>query len=134
MSPYFWATLYFFYFIFRQKQKDLERKEERKAEPSSPKNLINLIEDKVEPFSPERKYLVLKFFMTHFLKMGKKSNRLRLKGQSYMYMQMSKIISEQIKKLNYGDMQEALKLHDELKDFERVVDRSDYFEDYWSIR
>ena len=96
--------------------------------------MINLIEDKVEPFSPERKYLVLKFFMTHFLKMGKKSNRLRLKGQSYMYMQMSKIISEQIKKLNYGDMQEALKLHDELKDFERVVDRSDYFEDYWSIR
>merc|ERR1711915_592685 len=67
------------------------------------------------------------------IKMGKKSNRLRLKGQSYMYMQMSKIISEQMKGLNYGDMQEAVKLYDELKDFERVVDRSDYFEDYWSI-
>merc|ERR1712130_45119 len=35
--------------------------------------------------------------------------------------------------LNYGDMQEAVKLYDELKEFERVVDRSDYFEDYWSI-
>ena len=59
-------------------------------------NDINL-EEKMKPFDAQRKYLVLKFFFSHFIQMAEKSNQFRHRGQSYLYVQMCDIILKRIK-------------------------------------
>ena len=60
-----------------------------------PKSDINL-EEKMKPFDAQRKFLVLRFFLGHFITMAEKSNQFRHKGQSYLYVQMSDIILKRI--------------------------------------
>ena len=48
------------------------------------------IGERMRPFNEIRVYLILEFFISHFLEMAKKSNEYRNKGQSYLYMQAAK--------------------------------------------
>ena len=88
-------------FQFRLQKEEEARSKSRKrtstegSEDTNLKNDINL-EEKMKPFDAQRKYLVLKFFFSHFIQMAEKSNQFRHKGQSYLYVQMCDIILKRI--------------------------------------
>ena len=56
----------------------------------------------MKPFDTQRKYLVLKFFFSHFIQMAEKSNQFRHKGQSYLYVQMCDIILKRIEVMYFN--------------------------------
>ena len=75
-----------------EKAENIRIEEERRREEEGvPK--IDLTA-KMQPFTNERKRLVLDFFMKHFLEMARKSNEFRNEGQAYLYTQMCRIISK----------------------------------------
>ena len=95
------SSLYFDITTNRLEKEEEARAKSRKrtatesSEDMDPKSDINL-EEKMKPFDAQRKFLVLRFFLGHFITMAEKSNQFRHKGQSYLYVQMSDIILKRI--------------------------------------
>lgn len=84
--------------VFRAQEEEKRAKDKaimEEKELVEEKDKIDL-EEKMKPFDQQRKFLVLKFFMEHFLKMAEKSNEFRHSGQSYLYVQMSDILYKRI--------------------------------------
>ena len=84
--------------VFRAQEEEKRAKDKAIMEDKElveEKDKIDL-EEKMKPFDQQRKFLVLKFFMEHFLKMAEKSNEFRHSGQSYLYVQMSDILYKRI--------------------------------------
>ena len=91
--------------IREREKRDTEDGSESKKEDDTEN--INL-EQKMQIFTNERKFLVLKFFLTHFIEMTERSNKFRHRGQAYLYMQMSKIVLNRIKVNIYALLQYKL--------------------------
>ena len=83
------------------KNKSRKRTSTEGSEDTHIKSDINL-EEKMKPFDTQRKYLVLKFFFSHFIQMAEKSNQFRHKGQSYLYVQMCDIILKRIEVMYFN--------------------------------
>ena len=145
---------------FRLQKEEEARNKSRKrtstegSEDTNIKSDINL-EEKMKPFDTQRKYLVLKFFFSHFIQMAEKSNQFRHKGQSYLYVQMCDIILKRIEVMYFNVFNLSANFHclfhlhnfiqhlqydidseqrGKLNNLKNISSSRECFREYWNMR